>query len=425
MTHEIAAGWRRARLGDHVELVAGFAFRSSEFSTSEVDVRLLRGDNVGQGHLRWAGVKRWPVERSPEVQRYRLEIDDVVLAMDRPWIEAGLKYARVREHDLPCFLVQRVARLRAGDGVITQEFLPYLIGSPQFTQHVLSVQTGTAVPHISGAQILSYMLSVPPRGEQAAIVNILAALDDKIESNRRLALLLDEAAATLFRARFVDYLGDTDLIESVMGRIPREWSTGYLGDIACESKTSTRPFDRPDALFEHFSIPAFDAGARPEVVRGEEIRSAKTKLPEEPNLLLSKLNPATKRVWRPTPRGQGEPVCSPEFIVLVPLDETPLSYLDGLLMADTAFYGRLLGYATGTTGSRQRVKSGDVLGIPLVIPPTAERLAFGEIASPLLAHADRLRNESCTLSDLRDALLPKLVSGQMRVPDAEDLVAAN
>ena len=81
--------------------------------------------------------------------------------MDRPWIEAGLKFSAVRTVDLPALLVQRVARLRGSTRLDTR-FLNYVIGCRDFTEHVISVQTGTAVPHISARQIKEFEFLLPP-----------------------------------------------------------------------------------------------------------------------------------------------------------------------------------------------------------------------------------------------------------------------
>lgn len=142
-------------------------------------------DNIAPGCLRWQRVKRFPTSRVAEVERYQLAVGDVVLAMDRPWIEAGLKYAVVREEDIPCLLVQRVARLRTKSDSLDQAFLGLIIGDAAFTNYVVGVQTGSAVPHISGSQIGNFEFELPPVVEQHAIAATLGALDDKIESNRR------------------------------------------------------------------------------------------------------------------------------------------------------------------------------------------------------------------------------------------------
>jgi len=97
--------WENQKLGDHVDLKTGFPFKSSGYV--EHGIKLLRGDNIVQGDLRWEDVKCWPLEHRNEYEEYELRDTDVVLAMDRPWIEAGLKYAAISIFYLPCLLLQR------------------------------------------------------------------------------------------------------------------------------------------------------------------------------------------------------------------------------------------------------------------------------------------------------------------------------
>lgn len=84
------SSWKLTTLGTEAELLSGFPFRSSEYTDDPRDVRLLRGDNIVQGNIRWANAKRWSLEDAPNFEQYELRRDDVVLAMDRPWIDAGL-----------------------------------------------------------------------------------------------------------------------------------------------------------------------------------------------------------------------------------------------------------------------------------------------------------------------------------------------
>lgn len=176
-------------LGAYVDILTGFPFTSRHYADN--GIRLLRGDNVGQGRLRWEGAKSWPSASVADVSQYYLGPGDVVLAMDRPWIEAGLKFAPVRPTDLPCLLVQRVARLRAKHG-LDQAFLQFLIGSSAFVNHVLAVQTGSAVPHISAAQIREFEFRLPDLAEQRMVAEVLGALDNKIDANARLVRLCDD-----------------------------------------------------------------------------------------------------------------------------------------------------------------------------------------------------------------------------------------
>lgn len=186
-------GWSDTKLGDVVDLLSGFPFKSARYTNSENDVRLLRGDNIVQGALRWDDVKRWPASDTEEYERYRLCENDVVLAMDRPWVKAGLKRAQIAKEDLPCLLVQRTARLR-GSQCLDNRFLAYLISSEAFIRHIVGAQTGIGVPHISGQQIKDFEFAMPLKKEQAVITDMLDQLfaeTQRLESvyQRKLAAL--------------------------------------------------------------------------------------------------------------------------------------------------------------------------------------------------------------------------------------------
>lgn len=167
-------------LGAEVDLVAGFAFSSSRYSNHHDDVRLLRGDNIMQGYLRWEDVKRWPKSESASHEKFALKEGDVVLAMDRPWVKAGLKRAQMVTTDLPCLQVQRTARLRPKQN-LRADFLFHLTGSQAFSRHLLDVQTGIGVPHISGAQIQDFKFMRPPLEKQALIASELQWLQEEIQ----------------------------------------------------------------------------------------------------------------------------------------------------------------------------------------------------------------------------------------------------
>jgi len=168
-------GWVKTTIGAEIDLLVGFAFKSDHYTESANSIRLLRGDNIVQGALRWDGVKKYPLSEASKYSAFDLKEGDLVLAMDRPWIKAGMKYATISKSDLPCLLVQRTACLRSGKN-LENSFLRYLISSREFAQHVLGVQTGLGVPHISGGQIKDFEFLRPPLAEQRAIVGQLEAL---------------------------------------------------------------------------------------------------------------------------------------------------------------------------------------------------------------------------------------------------------
>ncbi len=186
-------GWKATTLGEEIDLRVGFAFKSTQYTNDDAGIRLLRGDNIIQGCLRWDDVKRWPANDTEDFERYQLEEGDVVLAMDRPWVKAGLKHATISADDLPCLLVQRTARLRGGAN-LDNRFLKLLIGSAAFTSHILGVQTGSGVPHISGQQIKDFKFARPPVAEQRRVAVNLESLREETQC---LAQLYERKLAAL------------------------------------------------------------------------------------------------------------------------------------------------------------------------------------------------------------------------------------
>ena len=191
---ELPAGWGWARLGSVMETTVGFAFKSAEF-VSTGGVRLLRGDNIEPGRLRWADARYWPLERANEFTELMLAAGEIIIAMDRPVISSGLKVARVRQTDLPCLLVQRVARIKEQPGICT-DFAYASINQNRFVNHCLGHQTGTQLPHISEAQIRSYPIPLCSLAEQEQIsAELDAKLSEADQLDQTLATALQQADA--------------------------------------------------------------------------------------------------------------------------------------------------------------------------------------------------------------------------------------
>ena len=152
-------GWPMSEIGKIADMVTGYAFKSVEYVND--GVRLCRGANVMPDLLDWSDVRYWRPNDASIDSRLHLIKDDVVLAMDRPWISTGIKVAQVTEDDLPAYLVQRVSRLR-GKGRISNAFLFYSLRHPAFTAHCGGLKTETTVPHISPQDIRSFPIPVAP-----------------------------------------------------------------------------------------------------------------------------------------------------------------------------------------------------------------------------------------------------------------------
>lgn len=395
----MAGGWIETRLGDVTDLLTGYPFKSQHYTDDATAPKLLGGDNIVQGNLRWENVRRWPRTLTDGLDDYWLEPGDVVLAMDRPWIDAGLKRAAISKDDVPSLLIQRTARLR-GTSDLDTAFLRYVISSTAFTQYVLSVQTGTVVPHISPTQIRAYSFLLPPIEEQRFIASILGALDDKIELNRRMNVTLEAMAQALFKEWFVDGAKE-------------EWEEKSLTTLFTISKTSVNPGASPEEVFDHYSIPAFDDGRLPKQELGDTIKSNKFIVPED-CILMSKLNPRFPRVWLPLLDGQRQAITSTEFIVCVPKFDELREFIYGLFTSHL-FASEFNNMATGSTGSHQRVRPESMLKMETVMPGRSAIKAYSTMVRPMLERINANTNESRTLAALRDTLLPRLMRGEVRV----------
>jgi type I restriction enzyme S subunit len=200
-------GWTWATVEQITSLDVGFAFKSSEFVNS--GMRLLRGENIEPGSLRWEDTRYWPEARLQGYQHLLIRKGDIVLAMDRPLISSGLKIARARAADLPCLLVQRMARfLPADEGMAS--FIFVCLNSDAFVRHLLRGQTGTQLPHISGSGIQSFLMPIPPLKEQEQIV---------AEVERRLSVIEELEAATEANLTRADRLRQSILSQAFSGRL--------------------------------------------------------------------------------------------------------------------------------------------------------------------------------------------------------------
>jgi type I restriction enzyme S subunit len=228
----IHPGWKHTTFENHIDLISGFAFKSSNYSDKPQDIKLLRGDNIEPGALRWRDAKRWPREQCDELVRYKLEEGDFIIAMDRTWISSGLKVAEVKADDLPCLLVQRVSRIRAKES-LEQGLLRQYFSSHKFEQYVKSVQTETAVPHISAKQIREFPVLLPPLPEQKKIAKILSTWDKAIATTEKLLTNSQQQKKALMQQLLT---GNKRLLDENGERFSGDWEEGSLSDLALIKK---------------------------------------------------------------------------------------------------------------------------------------------------------------------------------------------
>lgn len=187
--------WEEIHTGEHINLVSGHAFKSTEFEKN-TNFKLLRGINISQGYLRWEPEQTYSWTDATDYKKYIMKIHDVVISMDGSLV--GRNYALITENNIePMLLVQRVARLRCKPS-LHHGFLLQHIASDRFKSYVDAVKTVTAIPHISAKDIRQFRLSLPRYDEQQKIALVLTAADKEIELlQAKLAHLKDEKKALM------------------------------------------------------------------------------------------------------------------------------------------------------------------------------------------------------------------------------------
>ncbi len=173
---DLIRDFRSVRLKDVCEITSGYSFESSGFVSDPDGVRLVRGANVGIGHLRWTdeNTVRWPAASVPAVERWSLQAGDLVIGLNRPWIDGGLRLAEVRREDLPCLVLQRVARLRARPSVLGQ-FLSLMLRTPRLLWELEPDFTGVGTPYIDEHRMKRFHIPLPPLSKQREIVDLHAS----------------------------------------------------------------------------------------------------------------------------------------------------------------------------------------------------------------------------------------------------------
>jgi type I restriction enzyme S subunit len=170
---QIPRRWTRSRVGDVVSMLNGYAFKSEWFLAS--GTRLVRNVNVGHGSLDWQQSAFVSPVIASEFAQFALAEGDVVLTLDRPIISTGLKLAVVQGCDLPCLLLQRVARLSPDANRLSSAFMLLWLRSDNFVK-AIDPGRSNGVPHISTKQVASLTINLPPLAEQARIVTRVTEL---------------------------------------------------------------------------------------------------------------------------------------------------------------------------------------------------------------------------------------------------------
>ena len=330
--------------------------------------------------------------------------------------------------------------IRAKEGV-DQGFLYYCIASWPFVDFANAGSEGTRMPRAKWEYVSRYKILLPSLSEQRAIAHILGTLDDKIELNRRMNETLEEMARAIFKSWFVDFdpvrakmdgswrrgeslpgmpaemydLFPSRLVDSELGEIPDGWGMGCLADIADFPRRGVSPSALPeDTLYIGLEHMPRHSIALTQWENARKITSNKSMF-NKGELLFGKLRPYFHKVGIAPIDG----ICSTDIVVLAPKLNS-WSVFTLLSISTDEFVGYTDRTSTGTRMPRTSWKT--MSNYKICLPPNKVIKIFQNITQTMIDRIVANIHESRTLSDLRDTLLPKLISGELRVGDAEGFV---
>lgn len=336
--------------------------------------------------------------------------NDTIMARITPCLENG-KTAKVNilEDDEIGFGSTEFIVFRAKEET-DPDFLYYLVISPAVREPAIKSMVGSSGrQRVQTDVVQKLMVRVPDLNTQRAIAGVLKSLDDKIAENRKINNNLEEQAQTLFKAWFVDF-------ELNSGIMPSHWHISQLGSVARISTEVFSPSKNPNVEVEHYSIPSYDEKRYPVFENSNGIKSNKYRLTSN-SVMISKLNPDTKRIWRPYCISD-RPICSTEFIVYEPINPLNRDFIYSIIDS-IGFSGFLCSHTTGSTNSRQRATPSITLNYNIVLPDDETIRTFCSIVSPMYDTIENNIKGNQKLAEIRDKLLPKLMSGELDVSDID------
>ena len=300
-------------------------------------------------------------------------------------------------------IAQDMIALRADESKIYPKYLFAVLRSREIQQQIYNTNVGDVIPHFKKQFLNQLLIPIPERSIQESIGDLYYVLSLKAERNKMINDNLEQQAQAIYHERF-ETVSPNDL--------PSDWRIVTLGEVATISNKSFNPLKEPEILLEHYSIPAFDEARFPVFELSTSIKSNKFII-DASCFMISKLNPTTKRVWKPYCL-TGNAVCSTEFIVYKAKDQSITDFLYSVIDSGS-FSDFMCSHVTGSTGSRQRTTPSDTLSYELILPSEDELAEFQSLVSPMYAQMRINAIENDKLKRLRDSLLPKLMSGEIDV----------
>ena len=403
----------------------------------DVGVPVIRGGNLSGTRLIEEGFVFLTEQKADELRASVALKGDIVITHRGTLGQVGIIPDDAR---FPRYVVsQSQLKITINRAKADPIFVFYFLRSDAGQHQLLANTAQTGVPAIASPTkaVKGIRVPLPPLAEQRAIASILGTLDDKIELNRRMNETLEAMARAIFKSWFVDFdpvraktegrdtglppeidaLFPDGFEDSELGEIPRAWQVGVLGEVADHPRRGVHPGEieatTPYIALEHMPRRSI-ALSEWETAKG--LQSGKFRF-SRGDVLFGKLRPYFHKVGVAPVDG----VCSTDIVVITSRIVDWFGFVLGHVSSDA-----FVQYTdAGSTGTKMpRTSWTNMARYPVVLPPKRLAAVFTDVTRPMIERILASIHESRTLAAVRDALLPKLMSGELRVKDAERLVGA-
>ena len=398
------AEWQTVRLGEIVKT------NQSTYSPKEnwQFVNYLDTGNITMNKIDEIQYINTAKDKLPSRAKRKVKTNSIIYSTVRP---NQLHYGIIKEQPDNFLVSTGFTVIDVNYDKAVPDFIYYALTKQEVTEQLQAIaeQSVSAYPSLKPSDIENLELMLPDKKTQERIVAILMSIDEKIKANNAINNNLEQQAQVIFKSWFVDF-------EPYDGVMPSNWHISQLGSIARISTEVFSPSKSPNVEVEHYSIPAYDEKHYPVFENSDGIKSNKYRLTSN-SVMISKLNPDTKRIWRPY-CVSNRPICSTEFIVYEPINPLNRDFVYSIVDS-VGFSAYLCSHTTGSTNSRQRATPSITLNYNIVLPDDKTLRSFCSIVTPMYDAIENNIKENQKLAITRDILLPKLMSGELDVSDID------
>lgn len=393
---DLPEGWEYQALATLVDDERGISYGIVQpGSHSSNGVPIVRVNNVKSGRVDTGDMLKVSEEIEAKYTRTRLRGGEVLLTL-----VGSLGESAVVQPELAGCNVARAVGVIPVNEEIGPRWVELCLRSPTTRHFIRSRATTTVQATLNLRDVAQLPVPIPPKTEREAITSMLGTLDDKIELNRKTNEALETLAQTLFRNWFVDIAAT---------RLPKGWRGSTLGEVTENPRRGIQPAEiqptTPYIGLEHMPrrcIALSDWG------HADELESNKFEF-ERGEILFGKLRPYFHKVGVAPVDG----VCSTDILVVRPKSPEWFGFVLGHV-SSVELVNHTNAASTGT--KMPRASWNDIARFEVALPPQSVAAEFTSLIRPMIDRIIANIHESRTLVELRDALLPKLLSGELRVP---------